>query len=93
MADAQARPWAPIAARLRAIREIYEMNQRTFANGAGLNHKQYANWESGNYRISVDGARALRSKYGPTLDFIYDGIEDALPMNIRKALSERPRLK
>lgn len=69
------------------------MGQAEFAEAAGLNPKQYGNWESGNYRISIDGALALRKRYGLSLDFIYEGIEDQLPISVRKALSDRPWLR
>lgn len=86
------RPYADIAERLRLSREAIgdgQLTQKAFAAEAGVGYEQYKNWESGAYRISVDGARALRKRYGLSLDFIYEGNVDALPMNLRNALSQR----
>lgn len=89
--DERDRPWGDIADRLRAARKVFHMEQREFAAGAGIKHSAYRNWETGLYRVSLDGALALRKRYGLSLDFIYEGNLDALPMNIRKALSDSPR--
>ena len=85
------RPFQDIADRLRAAREVHDpnMDQKTFAEGAGLKHSQYKNWESGAYRIGLDGALALRAHYGLTLEYIYIGDVDSLPMSWRKELSSR----
>ena len=83
------RPFADIAERLRAAREIEGMDQKTFAENAGLTHSQYKNWESGAYRIGLDGALKLRARYGITLEFIYVGDRESLPMSWRKAISSR----
>ena len=39
----------------------------------------------------LDGALALREQFGLPLDFIYLGIDDALPMTLRRAWRDRPR--
>lgn len=66
------------------------MTQKEYAAKAGLKRAQLNNWESGDYRVSIDGARALRRTYGLSLDFIFEGIADALPMTLRNALLESP---
>lgn len=91
------RPYEDIAARLRAAREAYGeslipprvVGQQEFAEKAGLKHSQYKNWESGAFQCSLSGARALRKTYGLSLDFIFEGILDALPMSLRSALSDK----
>lgn len=83
------RPFQDIAERLRIVRDIEGGDQREFASAAGLKYSQYKNWESGAYRISLDGALALRERYGITLEFIYIGDVDSLPMSWRKAISSR----
>lgn len=89
-----AKPWEDIAARLREARLAlgYE-NQAEFARKARLSPKRYGNWESGDYRISLNGALALRDTYGLSLDFIYAGNLIALPSNVVSALRSRPRDK
>ncbi len=83
------RPYEDIAIRLRHVRAVEGMQQQDFAESAGLKHSQYKNWESGVYRISLDGALALRKRCGITLEFIYLGDVDSLPMSWRKEISSR----
>lgn len=90
------RPWAAIASRLKEARDVIgegKLGQKEFAERAGLKHSQYRNWESGAYRISLDGCEALLNTYGLSIDFIVAGNLDALPMNLRNSLSERLRDK
>lgn len=87
------RPFGDIARRLRDARTVLELDQTAFAGRAGLKNQTYSNWESGNFRISIDGALALRETYGLSLDFIYCGNLDALPHKIAKALASSPRVK
>lgn len=84
------KPFGDIAERLRWHRSLLEKDQAEYAEQAGLKRSQLSNWESGNSRISIDGARALRQTYGLSLDFIYEGIADALPMTLRSAWIDRP---
>lgn len=83
------RPYQDIADRLRMAREAEGMSQREFAEEAGLRYTQYKNWESGAYRIGLDGALELRRRYGITLEYIYIGDVDSLPMSWRKEISSR----
>lgn len=83
-------PYGDIAARIRWHRALQGLNQAEYASMAGLKRPQVSNWELGQQRVSIDGAMALRRTYGLSLDFIYEGIEDALPMTLRKALLDNP---
>jgi transcriptional regulator with XRE-family HTH domain len=86
----ETRPFADIAERLRWHRDIEGLDQHQYARRAGITRSTLNNWESGTYRLSVDGALALRRTYGLSLDFMYEGIDDALPMTLRRAWRERP---
>lgn len=86
------KPFGDIAARLRWHREIVGLDQAEYASRAGLKRSQLSNWESGNTRLSIDGALALRQTYELSLDFMYEGIADALPMTLRSAWIDRPRV-
>lgn len=88
MSDAP--PFADIAARIKWHRELESMTQAEYARRSGIKRSQLSNWESGQQRISVDGALSLRRTYGLSLDFIYEGIDDALPMTLRVALRDSP---
>lgn len=85
--------FSDIAHRLRAVRAFYEMSSIDFARQADVNHKSYSQWESGDHRISIDGAILLRDRYGISLDFIYLGSIDTLPAKIANAVSSSPLLK
>lgn len=89
MADT-ARPYEDIAARIRWHRALMGLTQHDYATRAKLKRAQLNNWESGDYRLSIDGARALRQTYGLSLDFLYEGIADALPMTLRQAWMDKP---
>ncbi|ORE94129.1 transcriptional regulator, XRE family protein [Stappia sp. 22II-S9-Z10] len=93
-ASAIAKPYLDIAERLRWHREVVEgVNQEEYAARAGLKRAQFSNWESGIGRLSIDGALALRETYGLSLDFMYAGNDDALPMTLRQAWRSRPDVK
>jgi len=83
------KPFGDIAERLRWHRALEGMDQRDYAAKAGLKRSQLSNWESGDYRLSIDGARAIRKTYGLSLDFLYEGIDEALPMTLRAAWRDK----
>lgn len=83
------KPFNDIGQRIRWHRDLMGMEQKEYAERAGLKRAQLSNWESGGYRVSIDGARALRKTYGLSLDFLYEGIADALPMTLRTAWLDR----
>lgn len=84
------RPFADIAERLKWHRElVLDLSQAEYAKTIGIKRPAYSLWEAGTHRLSLDGALALRTKYGLSLDFMYEGIDDALPMTLRNAWRER----
>ncbi|WP_407691903.1 helix-turn-helix transcriptional regulator [Pseudooceanicola sediminis] len=85
-----ARPFSDIAERIRWHRSLEGLTQDEYAQKAGLKRAQLNNWETGKLRLSLDGALALRRTYGLSLDFMYEGIADALPMTLRVAWRDRP---
>ncbi|MCF7700526.1 helix-turn-helix domain-containing protein [Loktanella sp. M215] len=85
--------FADIAHRLRAVRAYYGYSSIEYAQQADVNPKSYSQWESGDHRISIDGAILLRERYGISLDFIYLGSVDTLPAKIANAVSSSPLLK
>lgn len=84
------KPFSDIAERLRWHRALQGMNQDEYASKIGFKRSIYSLWEAGGHRLSLDGALALRAKWGLSLDFLYEGIDDALPMTLRNAWRERP---
>ena len=87
--NASEKPYGDIAARITWHRQLEGMDQKDYAKKAGLNRSQLSNWETGDYRLSLDGARALRKTYGLSLDFLFEGIDDALPMTLRAAWRDK----
>lgn len=83
------KPFGEIAVRLRWHRELEGLTQKEYAEKIGQKRATINNWESGDYRLSLDGALALRKTYGLSLDFMYEGIADALPMTLRNAWMSR----
>ena len=79
------RPFADIAERLRWHRALEGLDQMQYAARAKVTRSSLNNWESGDYRLSLDGALKLRRTFGLSLDFMYEGIDDALPMTLRAA--------
>jgi len=86
-------PFHDIAQRIQWHRSLEGLTQAAYAAKAGIKRAQLSNWESGQQRVSIDGALALRHTYGLSLDFIYEGIDDALSMTLRAAWRDRPEVK
>lgn len=84
------RPFIDIAERIKWHRETVHLNQSDYAESIGVKRSALSLWEAGTHRLSLDGALALRNKYGLSLDFMYEGIDDALPMTLRNAWRDRP---
>lgn len=84
------RPFSDIAERIIWHRKLEGLSQAEYAAKAGLKRNQLGNWESGSFRLSIEGAIALRRTYGLSLDFMYEGIDDALPMTLRQAWRDKP---
>lgn len=84
------RPFEDIAEKLKWHRTLTGLSQEDYAKKIGVKRSRYSRWEAGNDRLSLDGALMLRRKYGLSLDFMYEGIDDALPMTLRNAWNDRP---
>lgn len=87
----QPRPHLDTAERIKWHREnVVRMTQADYAVSIGVKRSALSLWEAGTHRLSLDGALALRTKYGLSLDFMYEGIDDALPMTLRNAWRDKP---
>lgn len=83
-------PHHEIAARLIAAQDALGLSAKEMAERAGLTKSQMSNWQSGQVRISLEGAIALRETHGLSLDFIFFGNLDALPYKLARALQSSP---
>lgn len=88
--EEKVRPFIDIAQRIKWHRELTGLSQEDYAQSLGVKRSALSLWEAGTHRLSLDGALAIRNKYKLSLDFMYEGIEDALPMTLRNAWLERP---
>lgn len=87
----QPRPHDDIAERIKWHRQtVARLTQEQYAAALGVKRSALSLWEAGTQRLSLDGALTMRTKYGLSLDFMYEGIDDALPMTLRNAWRDRP---
>lgn len=89
--DSEKYPYRSIGLRLQALRETTGMTKTDYAAFCGYNYTRYINWESGHRRMLPDDAEVLCNKFGVSLDFIYRGIEAALPQSLVIAMSSKLR--
>lgn len=87
------KPFSDQASRIVWHRNLLGLTQEEYAAKVGLKRSALNNYESGAYQIGLAAARKLRAVYGLSLDFIYEGISDALPMTLRNALLDNPIVK
>ena len=83
--------WIATGRRLRWLREHFGFSQREFAEVIGAQGNRYGNWERGHQRLSLDGARSIKNRFGVSLDFLIDGDASSLPANLLKAWVATPR--
>lgn len=88
------RKYKDVGARLKQIRQAKypNMSISDFAAMIGVGYNRYINWETGVSRPLPEQSVELCDKLGLTMDFIYRGVEAALPQNTLKELAERSRL-
>ena len=75
-----------VAARLRKAREILELDQRTFAEKAGLLPQTYGPFETAKRDLTLEAAKKIRRAHGLTLEFMYFGKIEDLPHRIATRL-------
>lgn len=80
-----------IGARLKAIRTtLTDLSIKDYAALLKVGGTRYTNWETGHRRLPPEEAIKLCERWGVTLDFIYRGIDTALPHSLAIALSSMP---
>lgn len=75
-----------IAHRLKITREAMEMTKSEFADKAGIARNTYSQWEGAKGRPSLDQAIALCLRHGLTLDWIYFGNGEGLPLRLARGV-------
>jgi hypothetical protein len=86
--------WAPHAMRLRVLRiALFNENSSAFARRLKVGVNRINNMENG-FPLSIDIANKIRlAAPGITLDWLYHGVETAVPMEMLmrlRAEAERP---
>ena len=84
------RPFIEIGDRIRWHRTLLGLSQQDYSEKLGVKRPIFSLSEAGTHRLSLNGALALRKTHGLSLDFMYEGNDDALDMTLRKAFKERP---
>jgi len=75
-----------VAARLRRVREVLGIDQKTFGMMAGLLPQTYGPFETGRRDLTLTAAKALRQAHGVSLEFLFFGEIGDLPHRIASKL-------
>ena len=75
------------AARLTRVRRALGATPEAFAAQMSVSVETYALYESGLLRIPLAGALKLHDVYGVSLDYLFKGRLDHLPLTTRNALA------
>ena len=87
------KPFEDQASRILWHRNLLGYTQEEYGRRAGITRASVNNYESGDFQVGLAAARKLRAAYELSLDFIYEGEVEALPMNLRRALLDKPKDK
>ena len=85
--------YADLARRLRAARDYYGLGSMEFAEAADVPFRSYSQWESGQFRPSIEGAIKLRERWALSLDFIFVGRLETLPVPLAQAVARHPMMR
>lgn len=84
------KPYADIGERLKWHRYLLGLEQADYvAPLKTVKRSAYSNWEVGSSRLSLNGALAIVDAYELSLDFLYCGNADTLPLALRNAWLSR----
>jgi transcriptional regulator with XRE-family HTH domain len=68
-----------IGRRLQALQAHLKLTAVAFCDLTGIQTNRFSQWKSGTHPPSIDGAMAIRRKWGVTLDWIYFGSPSGMP--------------
>jgi transcriptional regulator with XRE-family HTH domain len=77
-----------IAERLRLTRQALGLKQAAIARLTGISTQAWNNYETAKYRISVDQALMVCRTIGVSLDWIYRGDMNGLPLRIATRIQQ-----
>jgi len=79
-----------VGSRLDATRAALEIDHADMARMLGINPQRWSNYTNGHRPISVDLAILLCDRFGLTLDWIYRGRIDGMPVGLADKLRPAP---
>jgi transcriptional regulator with XRE-family HTH domain len=82
-----------VGLRLTVLREALNMKQADMCRATGFATSQWAQHENGTRRLSLDAALKLHDLFGATLDYLFLGDMNGLPVRLAAAMLERPDAK
>ena len=71
-----------VSARLKKVREILDLDQKTFAAKAGILPQTYGPFETCARDLTLEAAKKIRKTYGIPLEFLFFGSMSDLPHRI-----------
>lgn len=87
------KPYADIGARLKWHRDLLGLEQSDYAKTLkSIKRSAYSNWEVGSSRLSLNGALEICEAHGLSLDFLFMGSADTLPLALRNAWMSKDRV-
>lgn len=72
--------------RLKKVRQALGLTQVDLCEKLDVKQNAYSAWENGKLLMDPFVASILSTKFGVTLDYIYNGVEKDLPEEIRKKI-------
>ena len=78
-----------IGERLKLLREAFGFTEaKAWCDHIGIATNAWNHFERGRRPITVKDALKVATKTGVTLDWIYRGLEETLPVRVQKALTD-----
>jgi transcriptional regulator with XRE-family HTH domain len=77
---------AAIGRRIEALQAHLKLTGREFCDLTGIQENRLSQWKQGVHPPSIDGAMAIRRRWGITLDWIYFGSPSGMPGDLLSQL-------
>lgn len=77
-----------VGRRLTLLRDVFGMSQTAFGKISGLSQSRYSQYETGERLLPVPVAIALSNKLGVSLDWLYMGEPNAMPMDLWRKIQK-----
>lgn len=82
------KPFEAIGRRLALLRAVLDVSQAEMCRQIKCSTTRWNNYELGERRITLPIAIKLADEYGASLDWIYRGARDGLPLDLRTKLNK-----